>query len=134
MVHEIKCFKPFFTDTSSINTRSIGVASSEPDETPEILPDTPDVPKPYRRFEKKRQAALAKRKQKAEEKAQILGLKEILTEDILQGEAFPTTNPVTATCFFVPIKYGLEFRYFILFYIFNFYKSLLVSVVTPLPV
>jgi hypothetical protein len=110
-----------------MNTSSIGVAPSELDETPDILPDTPDVPKPYRRFEKKRQAALAKKKQKAEEKAQILGMKEILTEDILGGEAFPSTKPVIATCFFVPIRYGLEFRYFyFLFYIFNFYKSLLV--------
>ena len=97
-----------------MNTQSIGVTTSEPGETPDILP-TPDVPKPYMRFEKKRQAALAKRKQKAEEKAQILGLKEILTEDILQGEAIPSTTPVTATCFFLPIKYGLEFRYFILY-------------------
>ena len=110
-----------------MNTQSIGVAPSEPDETPDLQPHTPDVPKPYRRFEKKRQAALAKRKQRAEEKAQVLGMKEILTEDILQGEAFPSTKPVTATCFFVPIKYGLEFRYFnFLFYVFNFYKSLLV--------
>ena len=68
------------------------------------------IPSQYKRFEAKRQAALAKRKKRADVKNEILGIKDVLTDDILNGEDMPSSIPVTITCFFTPIKYEVEFR------------------------